>query len=91
MPTSSTVLGEKTGMKPKVLESLLDYMTTQFMVEEVAPGQFKATKLSEMLLAPIFTDGITHLYVQSSISHSFHQVPFDQQLETATTPSSHPS
>jgi hypothetical protein len=57
----AAILSERTGINPTVLESLLDYMTTQSMIEEVSPNHYKATRLSEMLLAPIFIDGGTHL------------------------------
>ena len=60
---SAAVLFKRTGINPTVLESLLDYMTTLLMVDEVSPNHYKVTKLCEMLLAPIFTDGGTHLQV----------------------------
>jgi len=60
-PISVEALAAKTGIKPAVLDSLLEYLTTQYMVEEVTPGQFKATKLSHVLLAPLFVDGVVHL------------------------------
>lgn len=61
-PTSVTVLSEKTKINPVVLDILLDYLSTQFMVEEVSPQHYKATKLSNILLAPLFIDGVLHLY-----------------------------
>lgn len=46
-----------------MLETLLEYMATQDYVERVSAEEYKPTKISEMLLTPIFTTGITHLYV----------------------------
>ena len=59
--TSAAVLAEKTGLNPNALDSLLEYMTTQHMIQETSPGQYSATKLSQMLLAPLFVDGVLHL------------------------------
>lgn len=60
-PTSAAVLAEKTRLNPNVLDSLLAYMTTQHMIQETSPRQYSATKLSQMLLAPLFIDGVLHL------------------------------
>ncbi|OBT79128.1 hypothetical protein VF21_01729 [Pseudogymnoascus sp. 05NY08] len=61
-PTSVTVLSEKTKINPVVLDILLDYLSTQFMVEEVSPQHYKATKLSNILVAPLFIDGVLHFH-----------------------------
>ena len=59
--TSTALLVEKTGLNPIVLESILEYLTTQFMVDEVSPGRYAATPASQILLAPLFVDGVVHL------------------------------
>jgi hypothetical protein len=64
-PASAAHLAEATRIKPGILDSLLDYMSTNFMVDEVSPGQYRATKLAQMLQSPLFTDGVTHLYASS--------------------------
>ncbi|OBT49726.1 hypothetical protein VE04_09838 [Pseudogymnoascus sp. 24MN13] len=61
-PTSVAVLAEKTNINPVVLDILLDYLSTQFMVEEVTPQHYKATKLSNILVAPLFIDGVLHFH-----------------------------
>jgi hypothetical protein len=58
---SARVLAEKTGVNPTVLDSLLEYLTTQYMVDEVSPRQYAPTKLSNLLLVPLFVDGVLHL------------------------------
>lgn len=60
-PMSSIILAEKTAINPTVLSSLLEYLATQYMVEEVSPGFYAATKLSHVLQAPLFVDGTIHL------------------------------
>ncbi|KFY63366.1 hypothetical protein V496_03995 [Pseudogymnoascus sp. VKM F-4515 (FW-2607)] len=61
-PTSVAVLAEKTKINPVILDILLDYLSTQFMVEEVSPQHYKATKLSNILVAPLFIDGVLHFH-----------------------------
>ncbi|KAF4637649.1 hypothetical protein G7Y89_g412 [Cudoniella acicularis] len=61
-PTSAAVLAEKTGINPTVLDSLLEYMTTQHMIEESSPQNYVPTKLSNILLAPLFVDGVVHFH-----------------------------
>lgn len=60
-PTSTALLAERTGVKLGILEPLLEYMSTQGMAEQISPQEYAATKLSHMLLNPLFVDGVTHL------------------------------
>jgi hypothetical protein len=60
-PTSAAVLAQKTGIHPTLLDSLLEYLTTQNMVGEVSPQQYTPTKLSNLLVAPLFVDAVVHL------------------------------
>lgn len=59
-PDSVEELSSITGITSSVLTSLLEYMSTQYMVEETK-GQYKAAKLSRMLMAPLFVDGVIHV------------------------------
>lgn len=43
-----------------VLEAMLDYVCAQGMAAEVTPGHYVATALTNMLLAPVFVDAVTH-------------------------------
>ncbi|KAL1962581.1 hypothetical protein VTN77DRAFT_9374 [Rasamsonia byssochlamydoides] len=61
-PTSTAVLAEKAGVKPAMMESLLEYMSTQDMAEQISPQEYAATKLSHMLLDQLFVDGVTHFH-----------------------------
>ena len=57
------VLAQASGLQKGVLEAILDYMCTKGMGVEVAPGTYKATPLTHMLLVPLFKDAVTHLLV----------------------------
>ncbi|KAL1987270.1 hypothetical protein VTN96DRAFT_4298 [Rasamsonia emersonii] len=61
-PTSTALLAERTGVKLGILEPLLEYMSTQGMAEQISPQEYAATKLSHMLLNPLFVDGVTHFH-----------------------------
>jgi hypothetical protein len=60
-PIKAEDLAAKTGINRNILEPLLHYMTTQFMAHESSQGQYTATKVSHVLLKPLFLDGIIHL------------------------------
>ena len=63
LPMPIAAIQNRTTLDPSVLESLLDYMSTQFMVEATGSGQYKATKMTHMLLTPLFQDGVFHKLV----------------------------
>lgn len=65
--TKTTELAKKTGITQPVLESLLEYMATQDIVQMVTLQEYKPSRRSYMLLEPLFIDGIAHLYVHSII------------------------
>lgn len=58
---SVTSLADRTGIKAAILQSLLEYLSTQHMVEQVSRDEFRATKRCELFLSPLFVDGVTHL------------------------------
>jgi len=53
-PTSFADLTEKINLKPMVLELLLNYMATHFMVEEVTEKKYKPTSLTQSFLVKHF-------------------------------------
>lgn len=61
-PTSAVTLAEESGIQPGILDSLLQYMSTQHMIEETSPQHFSPTKMSNILMSPLFVDGVIHLY-----------------------------
>lgn len=63
-------LAAVSGLGAGVLEAVLDYVCAQGMATEVTPGRYVATKLTNMLLAPVFVDAVTHFqFVDPSRSH----------------------
>ncbi|CAN9271529.1 unnamed protein product [Alternaria alternata] len=56
------ILAQASGLQKGVLEAILDYMCTKGMGVEVAPGTYKATPLTHMLLVPLFKDAVTHFH-----------------------------
>lgn len=40
----------------------MDYICVQNMAEELSRGRYAATKLTNILLAPVFTDAVTHFH-----------------------------
>ncbi|TQV99014.1 O-methyltransferase [Cordyceps javanica] len=61
-PVSFEALGEATGLRAAVLESVVDYLGTQGMLSEPVRGQYAATGLTHLMLAPLFQDAITHFH-----------------------------
>lgn len=59
---SSATLVTASGLQPSVLEPIMDYACVQGMAAEVSQGQYVATKLTHMLLVPVFVDGVTHFH-----------------------------
>lgn len=59
---SSATLITASGLQPSVLDSIMDYACVQGMAVEVSQGQYVATKLTHMLLVPVFVDGVTHFH-----------------------------
>lgn len=60
-PVSFDALKNATGLQAAVLESVLDYLGSQGMVAEPERGQYAATALTQLMMAPLFHDAITHL------------------------------
>lgn len=58
---SAAAIADQTKLKPAALSAILEYLSSQNMAKETRPGNYTATKLSELLLAPLFVDGTTHL------------------------------
>ena len=59
-PVSFNDLLATTGLAPGVLESVMDYLCSQGMADE-KDGVYTATKLSHMMMVPLFQDAVTHL------------------------------
>lgn len=62
-PVSLAALQKASGVEDGLLEPLLAYLGAHGFVREVHPGEYEATKLTQLLLAPLFLDAVTHLYV----------------------------
>lgn len=60
-PVSFDALKDATGLQAAILESVLDYLGTQGMLSEPQRGQYAATGLTHLMMAPLFNDAITHL------------------------------
>ncbi|KAH6676315.1 putative sterigmatocystin 8-O-methyltransferase precursor [Halenospora varia] len=61
-PTSAVTLAEESGIQPGILDSLLQYMSTHHMIEETSPQHFSPTKMSNILMSPLFVDGVIHFH-----------------------------
>ncbi|KAK7408045.1 hypothetical protein QQX98_009818 [Neonectria punicea] len=61
-PVTLSTLTKESGLERRILESILDYLGTQNMVQETEPGQFTATKLTHLMMVPLFQDAITHFH-----------------------------
>ncbi|KAK2594288.1 hypothetical protein QQS21_007994 [Conoideocrella luteorostrata] len=61
-PVPFATLQNATKLDESILESILDYLGTQAMVNELTPGIFTATKLSNMMVVPLFQDAVTHFH-----------------------------
>ncbi|KAF7561618.1 hypothetical protein G7046_g2514 [Stylonectria norvegica] len=51
-----------TGLGTRVLETIMDYLCTQNMAQEAEPGRYSATKLTHLLIVPLFQDAVTHFH-----------------------------
>lgn len=60
-PVSFDALQQVTGLQASVLEPVVDYLGTQGMLSEPARGQYAMTGLTQLMMAPLFHDAITHL------------------------------
>lgn len=60
-PVSLSELSKITGVKPLILDPLVDYLCAQHMARQVAPDSFVATKLTHHLNEPLLTSAVTHL------------------------------
>lgn len=58
----SATLITASRLQPSVFETIIDYACVQGMVAEASRGQYVATKLTHMLLVPVFIDGVTHFH-----------------------------
>ncbi|KHO01575.1 O-methyltransferase, family 2 [Metarhizium album ARSEF 1941] len=61
-PVSFAALQDASRLEAGVLESILDYMCTQRMANEVVPGCFTPTRLSNLMTLPLFRDAVTHFH-----------------------------
>ncbi|GJN82284.1 hypothetical protein PLIIFM63780_005823 [Purpureocillium lilacinum] len=61
-PVGLGALQGATGLEIGVLESILDYLGTQDMVREVEVRKYAATKLTNLMLVPLFQDAVTHFH-----------------------------
>lgn len=57
-PQSAAALATATNIPQRILDSLLDYMSANYMVEEMSPGHYGVTKIAQLLQTPLFVDGI---------------------------------
>ena len=64
-PVMLDVFRKASDVDDGLLVPLLEYLGTQGLVKEVRSGEYQATKLTQLLLAPLFQDAVTHLYVAS--------------------------
>ena len=60
-PVSLDALQKASGIEEGLLLPLLEYLGAHEFVKEARPGQYQATKLTQLLLAPLFLDAVTHL------------------------------
>ncbi|KAJ2967034.1 hypothetical protein NQ176_g9863 [Zarea fungicola] len=60
-PVSFDDLKNATGLQAAILESVLDYLGSQGMLREPQRGQYAPTGLTNLMMAPLFNDAITHL------------------------------
>ncbi|KAE8154536.1 S-adenosyl-L-methionine-dependent methyltransferase [Aspergillus avenaceus] len=67
--TRITDLVEKTGLSKSTLQTLLDYMGTLSFVIRLSLDEFKPSPLTEMLLSPLFIDGIR--FYHDMVTHAF--------------------
>lgn len=58
--TSLRTLSMASGLESGVLEAILDYACVQGMTAEVSRGHYAPTELTQLLLVPVFVDGVTH-------------------------------
>ncbi|OAA64103.1 O-methyltransferase, family 2 [Akanthomyces lecanii RCEF 1005] len=61
-PVTFDALREATGLQAAVLESVVDYLGTQGMLSEPERGQYAPTGLTQLMIAPLFQDAITHFH-----------------------------
>lgn len=69
-------LSAASGLQPGVLEAILDYACVQGMTAKVSRG-YAPTKLTRLLLVPVFVDGVAHFRLSpSDTSNCSLQVQF---------------
>ncbi|KAK8024959.1 S-adenosyl-L-methionine-dependent methyltransferase [Apiospora arundinis] len=61
-PTDLTTLSCASGLEPRILESIMDYLCTQGMALEEEPHRYLPTPMSRLLLVPLFGDAVTHFH-----------------------------
>ncbi|KAK7979921.1 nitrogen metabolite repression-(nmr)-responsible protein [Apiospora arundinis] len=61
-PTDLTTLSCASGLEPRILESIMDYLCTQGMALEEKPHRYLPTPMSRLLLVPLFGDAVTHFH-----------------------------
>ena len=62
---SGKILAQSSGIPPTILNPILEYMSSQDIISEVAPYQYKANNLTNVLISPTCIDGFLVLYVQA--------------------------
>ncbi|KAK7978671.1 hypothetical protein PG988_006161 [Apiospora saccharicola] len=84
-PTDLTTLSCASGLEPRILESIMDYLCTQGMAVEAETRRYAPTRLSRMLLAPIFNDAVTHFHDNCLPGFAaFHQILKEPRDSSAT-------
>ncbi|KAK7949410.1 uncharacterized protein PG986_010296 [Apiospora aurea] len=61
-PSDLAELSGASGLEPRILESIMDYLCTQGIVVEAEKQRYMPTKLSHLLLVPLFNDAVTHFH-----------------------------
>ncbi|KAK8005959.1 HET-domain-containing protein [Apiospora marii] len=61
-PTDLATLSCASGLEPRILESIMDYLCTQGMAVETEMQRYLPTQLSHLLRVPIFDDAVTHFH-----------------------------
>ncbi|KYK56547.1 sterigmatocystin 8-O-methyltransferase precursor [Drechmeria coniospora] len=61
-PVSFQALKKASGLEEDLLGSILDYLSTQDMVQKTERGKYAATRLSRLMTAPLFQDAVIHFH-----------------------------
>ncbi|KAK8093327.1 S-adenosyl-L-methionine-dependent methyltransferase [Apiospora hydei] len=61
-PSDLAELSGASGLEPRILGSIMDYLSPQGIVVEAEKQRYMPTKLSHLLLVPLFNDAVTHFH-----------------------------